>query len=556
MAAPNLQWNEIREFGGLWTRSDSILAPTNSATIMSGCHPQPGGGLRPFFKVSETIASTGIDSAAIGRGFLPIPVTNATVAGSTVETVDFALITAEPNGTDWHIYVLRRMAAETSWTLIGSADGAAFDDLDSQWGPFSRQPSFVQHGTPTRRFFFTMCGLTTKDGAYELFPYGVFSGPDNDPQVGILTDWTAGSEGLMGPVTTHQSRLVIANNDALVYSEALALNARPSSDFIRYISPNTSGASGLTHSSGTYSPFTMGPAAAWVAPIPPSDFLVCTFDGRLYNIQGDFDDPTIRDLGQWGAAGLQQPAIMPSGVVCIYPNDGVYQVTPDGGRRFLSQALEPELFNHTAMEQASGERMGFGALAHSNGFVFCPNTSTDSVSKYGALVYDTTTEAWFTSTHGDDEANFTNPRYFAADFGYTAPGVWGMRSGVPASHDLLYRIVAGDTDSTARAHRNNTWEWQSQPLRNDDGRQIELREVQLALNCGADANVTVTITNDAGSTATATITPPSGKSVQRLQFRLRGEFMQVKVKAWEDTADREAPTLDYIRIGTRPGHLL
>jgi hypothetical protein len=533
-----LNWNEIREFGGLWTRSDSILGPANSATIMSGCHPQPGGGLRPFFKVSDTRPATGLGSTHIPRGFTP-------AYGIGDADHEFALVVAKTNGVDWDAFGW--YAPDDIWEECGESGGGAseFSNDDSSALALARQPFFstyqsgLDYSAVARHLYLVLPAASPGDSVYEFTT--IAGGPEaGHPAFDLHPDWSAPEIGL-GPICVHQSRLVICQDGVIVFSDPGMVNAVDAGQELRFIIPDATG---------------KGDARiAWMAPIPPSDLLVCTVSGNLYNIQGDLADPGVRDLGRWGPSVYQQATLTPQGVVCIYPNDGVYLVSPDGGRQFISQALAPSIFTAAALANETGDVMGFGSIAYSNGYAFLPNANTGDNAN-GALVYDTATQAWFTSTHADDFA-YPNPKHFAADFNGPNPGVWGVRKTLPSTlaDPLLFRIVAGDVDAEAREQRNQTWEWQSQPLRNSDGRQIECREVQLTMFAGPDASVTVTVTSDLGSQV-QTFAPAAGRSVKRLQFRVAGSFVQVKVKASDATADEEAPTLESLRWGTRPGHLL
>src|SRR5688572_27528446 len=65
----DLNWLEIKEFGGLWTAGSSFLMPADRAQVMSGCHPQPGGGLRAFLRVASTVDGTALDN---GTNDLPV----------------------------------------------------------------------------------------------------------------------------------------------------------------------------------------------------------------------------------------------------------------------------------------------------------------------------------------------------------------------------------------------------------------------------------------------------------------------------------------------------
>src|SRR5690606_36207420 len=61
MPAPqHLKWTEFRQFKGLWTSGEKLLMPTDAAQVMSGCSPQPGGGLRAWFKPQVVATAHGM----------------------------------------------------------------------------------------------------------------------------------------------------------------------------------------------------------------------------------------------------------------------------------------------------------------------------------------------------------------------------------------------------------------------------------------------------------------------------------------------------------------
>lgn len=122
-ARKHLTWTEIREFGGLWTNGGQTLMPANAAQMMSGCHPQSGGGLRAFHKVTSTIAGTGLatpqEAVAIGFG--------TDLKGAPTDDSDTTLMVVTVNGT--HRMRLPGAAGdkasapdEASFDITGGAD--------------------------------------------------------------------------------------------------------------------------------------------------------------------------------------------------------------------------------------------------------------------------------------------------------------------------------------------------------------------------------------------------------------------------------------------------
>jgi len=106
-------------------------------------------------------------------------------------------------------------------------------------------------------------------------------------------------------------------------------------------------------------------------------------------------------------------------------------------------------------------------------------------------------------------------------------------------------------DDTKRGGR---YTWQSAPLRAPDGRQIEVREVQLYVRT-YDANAQLAVS--VGGVLKTITTPSVGRHQLSFRFRVRAEVLDVTVTsiAGIETTN-EAPTVEAVRIGWQPGHLL
>jgi len=62
-----LKWIDYKDFTtGLWDTGASFLVPPTAFQIMDNCYPLPQGGVRAFFKPTETTLTT------IGAGGSPI----------------------------------------------------------------------------------------------------------------------------------------------------------------------------------------------------------------------------------------------------------------------------------------------------------------------------------------------------------------------------------------------------------------------------------------------------------------------------------------------------
>lgn len=554
----HLQWVELREFGSLWTSSDRFLMPANGAQIMSGCHPQLGGGLRAFFKPIVVMDTLGMPSE-----------TTNTITGATVirhhDGYPFMLAITHntvpsgvPDGGDIYENVqlwCRGNLIDTSpidpeerWRLITS--GNTFDGTDEDEGngatPNKRQHSFAIIPAATLgvspAIFFTLNIGSTVGGLWQVTNAGV--GTASLPQLARTTFATEDARQTnLGPIISHQARLVFATSDGISFSDPGGGNIPTG------IGTDTKW---IQLSAKGYDPPDSYPA--WMLAVPPSDLLVGTIRGEVYVIQGDLADPAIRELGRWGGTISHQPVNTAYGPIVIFPNSGPTVFGLDGQTQPLAVQLDESIWTVDPVET------GFGTLDFSNDFLFAPNQhDSDDLSvattlNNGALVYDFRTRAWFTSAH-PEAAELPCPRWIFAENIMQEGGVLVM-SGRPIEPDTLQPLVyrfgtTSGVDSVRR--RASIWEWQSAPLRSPDGRRVEVRELHFGTSgFGIAGTLEVTLTSDTGETQTRTIDVAEGRNTTIVAARLAGEYVDVTIKSKSNDDDVEAPMLDSLNIGWTP----
>lgn len=556
-ATNHLQWTEIKEFGGLWTAGAASLMPANRAQVMSGCHPQPGGGLRAFLKVASTIPGTGLSSggtADVAAGF-----GIAEKAAMTTVTEPTFLIVSVDEGvsplTDWQLWRWEKDEGAAAWSR---STGAAFAGATSYYSsPPPAQPAFIRIGGWTdpdvtmqhvlslaiREYGDGTYGSGTQSGLYEV-----------DVNTGTVTRNTtsfANEHGAVGLVE-HQARMVAGYNDLLKYSttggkvfQASIGTPVTGAGIIRLNPLGWLTPGGLTVTSEL-------PLIAWMVSVPPGDLIVATRDGRIYNIQGDLADPTIRELGRWTTMLPHAPANTPNGIFFILPNQGVARLGLDGSVDVVSTGILPAVWNLTP------PKVGLGQIAGTERYVFCPNQHTTVAHKNGALVFDIETGAWFTSTHSDDYS-IPNPKFMQPDNNPRNSGIWVVSGAAPATQGTSlpwifhYRTGGYDSASVTTEARANTWEFKSAPLREPGNQYLDVHEVQVPAYAFNNNTSTLAVTVG-GVTITRTL--PSGRSLQRFFFKAKGADLDVNVKAKSNDTAVEAPMIDALRIGWIPGHML
>lgn len=309
-----------------------------------------------------------------------------------------------------------------------------------------------------------------------------------------------------------------------------------------------------------------GPLIAWMISVPPGDLIVATMDGRIYNVQGDVADPTIRELGRWTTMVPHEPANTPNGVFFILPNQGVARLGLDGSVDVVSKGITPSVWNRMAPP------LGVGQIAGTERYLFCPNMHPGADHQNGALVFDMETGAWFTSTHRDDY-KITNPRFMQADNLSRDSGVWVVSGSSPTEQGetlpFVFKYRTGGFDGIVKSDyhdvgadytidrttesRGSTWEYKTAPLREPNNRRLTIREVEIPVY--AFNNNTSTLAVTVGGT-TVTKTLPAGRSIQTYLFRARGIDLDVKVKAKSNDTAVEAPMIEELGIGWQSGHMV
>lgn len=561
--AENLTWTEIAEFGSLWTTKGTTLAsanmPPNAATIMSGCHPQPGGGLRAFYAPTGYVAGEGLSYTGGGSsaneqvaGLAVFPrEPNAAFSDLSVPRDDFLVMTHDPVTSNplpaaWNLWARRTAEPDAAWTRVTTT--APFAGLNSAYGlgTVPRQSFFTAFPTGTAgslaegyAFMANTCSAAGSVGPY-TFDFGALTCA-RLPALPTFSD--AG-----GPMTLHQGRLVFASNHTIWFTR-----------------PNTTTVD-ATNFIGLGGARTVLGLITWMVAVPPSDLIVGTGDGRVFSIQGDLADPIVRELGTYAESYTHLPILTPRGIAVMLPG-GVFLAGTDGGWNHLSQPIDPAAFGSVREPDTDGT----GALTFTQDYLFTPNyhgaaADAADVRNTGPLVYDFRTNAWFTSTHPDQAIPGTattagtalhRPKFLAANRNFGSSGVYVATTGVThaASVPVVTRIQTGSTRTEAEV-RNSVFEWQSAPLRAPDGRTVNLREIVLqAGRCGT-GTISLSVVTPTGTVTRTFVSAGVDQQFFRAQFNERAEAVQVRIKCVGSTATTEAPSIESVRFGWRPGHRL
>lgn len=572
-ATGQLRWFEVSDFKGLWTNGGKFLMPADHAQVMSGCLPQKAGGLRAFYLPTLELDAAGLENSSSTY--------THTVRG-------LGILPEVANGNHYHLILSN---GNQDYGLWARASGQLFGADELRWvrktaayyngvSAFLSRPSIVT---------FTTVGIDIGGSAlsggeqYLCWPanwrWGN-AGTNFPYQTLVSTSYGAtptannvsGTEQSCGPITTHQNRVVMGAENAIIGSAPgdLSLNPAP----IQIVAAQE----GINGFSGGIA------RVAWLLPIPPSDLLVGMLSGAVFNVQGSLADPTIRELGRWGIMAPQRPVNTPYGPVVVLPSMGAAVLGTDGSVQSIAEALDPD----TWTVDLTGQAPHVGYLSFLGGYLFAPNltdapdiatanpaASAATERNNGALVYDFSTGSWFTSVH-PSVMRCINPRFMDVGSGLQNSGLFvatgeAIGKTSPSSRAVItrYPLAApgyysfNRTETEHLAARSWKFSWTSAPFRDPDGRQVEVQEIQVGtLGWNDSGTIKVTVRGASGETDVLSSHVPEGRTTHRLPARLRADYVEVTVESTNDEAARlgptgatsEAPMIEFVRVGYQPGH--
>jgi hypothetical protein len=258
--------------------------------------------------------------------------------------------------------------------------------------------------------------------------------------------------------------------------------------------------------------------------------------GGWYMIEGDITDPVVRKMGLTHQPNIghgTKMAVTDDGVVFNDVRTGLY-LSQNMGSAF--ERLDPQLTPYTPPTV----RAGYGVTAYKD-FIFAPS----------GRVYDTRTKAWFTLSAGTGStpSDFTHALAYESG-GYASftsqPGLYAPQ--FCDSFGINQYVI----DEASASARYETYTLKTSPVRDDHGRQVVIREVQIGVDAfGSASTVAVTC---GGTTQTSSVMA-AGKNVVSFLFPARSEYLDVQIVPNSNNSGTEAPVLEFVRMGTRPdGH--
>lgn len=348
--------------------------------------------------------------------------------------------------------------------------------------------SFVD-GAGAQHVVFNLLGATSSDGLWSI-----------DWLNGTVTQRTAASQ-LGGPVAVQDDRIYAAYDHKLRFSDSQSFTFS-AANFIDLQASR------------------LGGGIVSINAFAPSDLLIGTAFAPWILVQGDITDPIVRTMSDAHTPGAHQKVVFTEqGLAFIEPNTGVYLTGTGDQFTDISTQISPSAWGGTGVD------VGYGDLAFAPNYLFAPN----------GLVYDFRVRSWF---------RLSNVGWHVAADKLNRTMILATQ-GVGFS---LWRYNTNENIST----RYDTYTWKSAPFRSTDGRQIEIREVQVICRTYDTAQIAVTVN---GTTRTVTGLA-AGKHYVSIPFVERDDVLDVQVVPTAGSASVEAPSIECVRMGQGSGHLL
>jgi hypothetical protein len=307
----------------------------------------------------------------------------------------------------------------------------------------------------------------------------------------------------------------VKSNDEVIWTVPNGISFDPAN----YVNLNASGGAGY----GT------------VHPLTASDLFLVKHSGGAVLIQGDLDNPTIRDLVNVTSTGGTEciGATSIAGFIYGVNRDGVYAWEGGDSSNFLSPQLPPDFWLSTASENMLDYK---GSFATWNNKVLVPN----------GWVYDITNSGWW---------RMMDPSVFAPNQWRVNP-VNGYLYGCTATvADDGTNLTTGFIRGFNPSKGANSYSWKSQPMFvQDPQRLVTVRECDFTVQGTGTIVVTVLDDTDTASGPAQTLTLAGPSTVpQFLRASLAGRAaanVKVKIVATGAGAGADpAPVIYHARFG-------
>lgn len=501
----HLNWFEITDFApGLFDRYPTVGArvfvPSNGATLMTDCYPQPEGGLRAFIKPSD-ISTSGISATDRPTGILVRGgVSSRSVPGA--DSFDAILPVMDSSDFKFRIKRMDGSNGESTWKTEHTSAAAT--------NAAHRQSELDIFRTTAGAIYYVVVGrsITAAVGGLYTVAYEAGAGPPAGDGVVVR------QQAYQGSLAINQARIIVAegNSARVRYSDVGALTFGVS-NFVD-VDPNEA-----------------SPNVTSIQAFEPDDILFAKEGGSWIQMSGDISaaGTDFRGMGDeyHGRTAEQRLVRVPGGLAFIEPGGNVY-ITD--GRTFtnISQQIQP-------FDRNVGNTVGVGQGAFLNNFLFMPD----------GYVYDFTSRSWFKVGNASSAFHSATP-YDGEVWAVDRDEGFAVRK---------YSMFDGE-DASARM---DTYSWRSAPFFDQRGRNVEIREVQVFHSTYATSSIAVTLVDQDGTeVVTRTVSGlAAGRQMTSFLFpNTRDETLQVKVVSTATSSSNEAPSIERVRIGFGKNNLI
>ena len=502
----NLQWYDITDFtpgvfGETGLGVNQLLIPQNGFARMQCYYPLKQGGVRAFYATAGVLPCTGRTTGSTGS---PVEGPVGLFAHDSIGGDNVILVTHNSSDHKDRVYFLAQGCGATSWCVEDTSTSLGRDSLDpAEFG-------FFYDGTHT---FYT---LVLRGGTQGLHTV-TYDATCAASGVGTNGYWqtitlNAAQGSLTGPMGINGARLVIGDGsvgDKLWWTNEGALTSSATDNGIYY--PND-------------------PDAGFrcIVSMQPDAFLIGRGGATWLQFTGDVGTTgTSRSMAKDHTMGnsFQQPARVPGGIAFIEPGGYIY-VTDGNTFENISPQIPPFGVALLGASSTTGLKTP-GQLSFLNGFLFAPD----------GKVYHWDTQSWFTLEDSTAQTWATPENvYFTL-----------REDGTPVKYINMFQ--------GASASRATCGVIQTAPFADKDGRNVEIREVQVFLQAYAAGATVIADIYNGEDTLVVSRVPEGGQGIEAGRNMVRflfpyphDDYLSVRICTDGQTGN-EAPTIERIRIG-------
>jgi hypothetical protein len=471
--------------------------------VLDDYQPLKGGGLRagPIATTISLAGGPGANEVPIGV-FARGGIVRTGAGTNSLLSSDIVLVTMNGADNKFRIYRLDNTVTVPAWSLRFTS-AANTDDFHTpvqfaffydtngvQWYLMSIETNGAVRGLYSMRIDLTAVSNTGNDGL------------------------VAKISGDYGPLAVSQARIMVGTGV-------------PPGNTINYSDVGLTTFSGATHGSLVVTPSRTESMLTAINGVEPSDLLIAKSGAPWVEINGDIASTAtpVREMGDDHHARVARQMLpkTPNGVCFIEPNGRVFETD---GRNF--KALTNQILGRTITWLHN--MVAAGNLGYANGYLFIPGKEGET----SGVIFDFESAALFRTT-----------------------GINPVFSYLSVYEDLLYCANHDPTSPSLvtynlRGGRVSTGVIQTVPFADKNGRNIDIREVQMYVLTNASTEFKVELIDERNvSVATRyAVIDTARRDMFRVQFpATKSGYLSLKITPRTYDGASEAPTFERLRIG-------